>query len=323
MQFKAPELAILFTLAYTDQFDFPLTETELWHRLILLDGHNFSRPEFKKALLKLALHKDISYVHFYICLAGREAITEKRKHRAVVAAQKKNDIAHFNQVIKYIPFVQAAFITGSVAMGNADVDDDLDLLLVTKTRRLWLARLVLLGVTWAMGKKKARSTEGKHGWCLNLWLDEDHLAVEEKKRDLYQAYEVLQALPIHGTQEVITRFYSENAWTRMYLPHFEKTYKMKSLKAQVQKETSLSSSFLDWLETVAFSLQLSYMSSHRTTEKVGKGFAFFHPRPTGTLVKAGWLNSLQRKNLKELVTITSKYADKLFAQSLQNTSRAR
>ncbi len=319
MQFKPAELAILFTLAYTDQFDFPLNEVELWQRLITLDGTNFSRPEFKKALLKLALHKQVEFVKSYLCLPGRAKVAAQRNARAVIAEKKQQEITFLQKVMAHQPGVKAVFVTGSVAMNNADEDDDLDVLIVTAPNRLWLTRLGLLFTTWILRKKKARSDEGKHGWCLNLWLDEEHLGVEEKKRDLYQAYEVLQALPVYGKADVIAKFYQANAWTNEYVPHFEKTPDQAGLEdvSLKPKKISLASTFLDWLETVAYSVQLNYMSAHRTTEKVGRGYAFFHPRPTGKLVKDGWLHSLQTlKNTDGVDTIAKKYAAKLFAKPL-------
>jgi len=52
------------------------------------------------------------------------------------------------------------------------------------------------------------------------------------------------------------------------------------------------------LEAIAYKLQLAYMKSKMTRERVGKHFAFFHPRPTGEIV----LEKYQRMTRSILVT---------------------
>ncbi len=315
MIFPRVSAAILFTLAYTDQFDYPLTQAELFSRLIALDGKTVSQAQFEKEIALLQKQKAIEPHDDFLTLPGRAELIETRLRRARFSAKKWREIQLLQQMTFLLPDVLAIFVTGSLAMNNTESDDDIDLLVITKTNRLWVSRLSLLFLTWILGRKKRRFEEGKHGWCLNLWLDEDHLEVTTQKRDLYQAYEVIQATPILGDPETMNRFYSANAWVKTFLvsptpatfPHLKKLVKKEPASS------SLSSQLIDLLEKWAYSFQLQYMKSHRTTEKVGAGFAFFHPRPTATLVKDGWLKAIARsKKAVGIGTIAKHYVGKLF-----------
>lgn len=56
------------------------------------------------------------------------------------------------------------------------------------------------------------------------------------------------------------------------------------------------------LESLAFKFQYWYMKSKITRERVGKHFAFFHPRPTGKIVLQEYEQRLQGRNLLVLAT---------------------
>ncbi len=302
---------ILFTLAYTDQFDFPLTESEISSRLIALDGKSSSLIDVSKTLSQLVSQKKVGKNGQYYFLPGRDQIVALRESRQKVAEEKWQEIQVLKTFAHLLPDVLVVFVTGSLAMNNTDLDDDIDLLVVTKRHRLWLTRFQLILLSFLLGKKKRRFDEGKHGWCFNLWLDEDHLAVPELKRDLYQAYEVVQARPLFVRDQTVVSFYKKNEWLKEYLPLVKLLSSRKLLFAD--RKPAFWSALVDVLDEMAYWLQKQYMKSHQTTERVSGGFAFFHPRPTTRLVKEGWLTSIQRlKNHQELGTIAKHYAGTLF-----------
>ncbi len=59
---------------------------------------------------------------------------------------------------------------------------------------------------------------------------------------------------------------------------------------------------LTQLENLAFRLQYWYMKPKMTRERVGRHFAFFHPRPTGKIVLEEYQRRLQGSSLKVLAT---------------------
>lgn len=335
MSFSDVELSIIFTLAYSDQFSFPLTSAEIWARLIQLDQtakRGVTLRHFERALKQLLQQRVIEISNNYFFLAGRAQLTDIRGHRAEIAREKLTEVRQLQKILRFFPGIKAVFVTGSAAMENAEQDDDLDLCVIIAVNRLWLNRLLIVTLSWFLGKKKTRTDEGKHGWCFNLWLDEAHLQLPAKSRTLYQAYEVIQAKPIWGSSETIRNFYLENNWLKSYLPHFDLTEKVAnnpvpswfhSPRPRVSKTPWLAN-LLDQLNNLSYQLQILYMSRHRTSEKVAAGFAFFHPRPTANLIEVGWLEAIRRlKNQPELATIAAIYAERFFAKKTERTEKKR
>ncbi|NCN24339.1 MAG: hypothetical protein GW945_02540, partial [Candidatus Pacebacteria bacterium] len=61
--------AILLTLSYTSQFQYPLTARQLWQRLIILPGdENVDHRQFAEALLWLRDNKFILFQNGYFFL---------------------------------------------------------------------------------------------------------------------------------------------------------------------------------------------------------------------------------------------------------------
>src|SRR3989344_5441279 len=123
---------------------------------------------------------------------------------------------HIARFLSFFPTIILIAVTGSLAVDNARVDDDLDFFIITRADTLWLTRLIAIPLISIFFKRRkpfaipacrqARRHSpflpaGRHGAirdsvCLNLWLDESALAVPESKRSLYTAHEVLQAKPL-------------------------------------------------------------------------------------------------------------------------------
>jgi len=88
---------------------------------------------------------DSPYVHKnkYFVLPGREYLIEKYKQREKYSAEKIERASRVIKYLKKIPSIQAIFLTGSVAVGNAKKEADIDLMIVTKPNTLWLTRLLV------------------------------------------------------------------------------------------------------------------------------------------------------------------------------------
>lgn len=55
---------------------------------------------------------------------------------------------------------------------------------------------------------------------------------------------------------------------------------------------------MDFLDSLAFHLQYTYMKPKMTRERVGRHYAFFHPRPTGEIVLQKYQQRLQGRSLQ-------------------------
>jgi len=216
-----------------------------------------------------------------------------RKVRQEISEQRIAEAKKPVSILKIIPSVQAIFLTGSVAAGNAKANADIDLMIVTLPGTLWLTRLIIF-----MGLKLLRKL--KNPYCPNIFLDLNHLEILNK--NLYTAHEVLQAQCLYDTGGVYRRWLIENKWVREYLPFVYRRQKSK-VKGQNFKARSTKFLFFNWIfkfcllifELPIFVLQYLYMRSGMTNESVGWGFAFFHP------------NNLSEKVLKKFDRRLVKY----------------
>ncbi len=200
--------AILRTLVYADVFDYPLTSAEI-HRYLI--GLRASAAAIEDHLL----HRDghgarIGSISPFWFLAGRENLVWLRREREGHAERLWPAARHYGQCIATIPFVLMVALTGSLAMNNVgSPHDDIDLLIVTRNGRAWLARgLIVLLVRLA----RQRGI----GLCPNYILSERSLALREPS--LFAAHELAQMMPLYGSS-FYRRLLEANAWLAGYLPN--------------------------------------------------------------------------------------------------------
>jgi hypothetical protein len=195
--------AILYTLMYSDVFDFPLTAHEI-HRY--LSG---TSATYEEVLNALDTDPRISKTENYYSLIGREEIIRIRRERES-RSQKLLPIAlKYGRMIGVLPFVRMVALTGSLAVMNVSRDFDFDYMLVTQPGRLWTARafvLLLNRFTRLFG----------HTICPNLIVSSNCL--EWRHHDLYSAREFCQMIPVSG-METYNRLMKSNDWIREYLPN--------------------------------------------------------------------------------------------------------
>lgn len=200
------ESAILQTIAYADIFDFPLTVDEIHRYLSVPATHEQVAIALNEhPFLRSAL---ASHDNFY-CLAGKESIIQTRQQRTVISNKLWSSAKDYGRRIGRLPFVRMVAVTGSLAANNADPASDIDYLIVTEPKRLWLCRLfVIMMVKWAQFKG--------HTICPNYFLSENALEIQEW--NLFTAREIIQMTPIHG-QEIYGTLRDKNRWVADFLPN--------------------------------------------------------------------------------------------------------
>ncbi len=298
---------ILLGLGYTDQFWYPLRRSELRKRLPTLNGSGFvSRNTFNSALSFLKKHalvaqKD-SLFSLHSSVITPDVYVKTRRQRTAFAKKKRAELSELIAFLQKIPWITGVLITGSVAMNNATEDDDVDFLIITKPNSMWFVRPLVVVYAWAKKKRRSWKKEEKNSWCFNLWLEETCVGLPKESRSIYTAYELCQAEWVFAEPEVHRMYYSCNFWARSVLPELYKNARQKlpihSLTPmQLSKRADLRLFFMypvRWLNAILYVVQLFYMLPHKTSEKVGRGFAFFHPRDTRTQVFENWKTSLKR-----------------------------
>ena len=241
-------------LIYADIFNYPLTEEELDRWLIAK-----SKQQQKKIIKK----------NGYYCLEGREEIVGWRKKREKYSDEKMIITERVSQWLGKIPTVWAVCVTGSLAMKNCDENDDIDLMIITEPGRLWTTRLLCILLTEILGVRRRKGDkEVKNKICLNIFLDGGDLLI--KNQNLFTAHEVCQAKCLYEKNGAYESFFEENRWVRDFLPKFPPS------SLDFTRDYGEASK-IQIIEKLLKHIQLYFMKSHVTTEKITETQLFFHP----------------------------------------------
>lgn len=200
--------AILLTVLYADLFDYPLTADEIYHRLI---GVPAGPGDFQRDLISLA-GPYLSEAGGYFTWRGREVLVALRQERLAAGQLAWSWALRYARWLARIPFVRMIAVSGSLAVDNSGPEADIDLFIITERDRLWISRLGLV-----LFRVLTRRLSGRFSFaaCPNYLVSMSALEIEQQ--DLYTAHEVIQIVPLWGTQ-AYTQFLQANEWVRRFLP---------------------------------------------------------------------------------------------------------
>lgn len=211
--------ALWKAILYADIFDFPLIKEELFQ--FAAQEKVSSAEEFEKVLD--SLRTSIATNNGFYFLKGREKLVRFRLRRKE-SSKKKLDLARTLTVyMSFIPSVQFVGVTGGVAVGNAEKEDDIDFFIITSAGALWTTRLTLLTILHLLGRRRVRNARVVSDMaCLNLFLDASVLSLPKKMRSIYTAHEIVQMRPVFSRGGTYEAFLEENNWIYTYLPQAKK-----------------------------------------------------------------------------------------------------
>jgi len=265
------EKAILKTLAYRDVFDFPLTAQEI-HRFLI--GGEAPQSAVNKILDQLVGEGKIENKNEYYFLPGRQDVVGLRREREKISENKLGKTRRYADLFRPFPWVKAIFASGAAAVGNADEGSDLDVLIVTAPRRLWLSRFWIFSALKLLGVKRPYDgTSICDKVCPNILLAEtvhSEGGTLRSARNLYTAHEVVNLKPVWEKDSIHQRFLAENSWIKDLLPNVD-------LPSQPGVHEARGLFLWDPLEELFFKLQVKYMQRRKTREVTTPERIFFHP----------------------------------------------
>lgn len=247
--FSPQEFQIITTLAYSAQFEFPLTVVEIEQNLVsvqesgalvkklkishrIASFNNLKTSQLKSAEIKLILRQLLNqgivaqYQNYY-CLSANlkthkiKQLVESRLNKQKIARQLRRETKQIVSLVKKISGVLAVGLTGAVVFNNAEPDADLDMIVVVKKNRLWLTRLIVLWRSLLLGKKNLFRQGKKDHWCFNLWLAQEALALPKTKQNFYNALEASHIDWFYDPLKIRSSFYQSNRWLETYLANFK------------------------------------------------------------------------------------------------------
>jgi hypothetical protein len=191
------EDAVLETLRYFHIFRHPLYLEEI-HRYLSIDIKIVSLSVTIKEMLDAGL---LFQHHDLYMLEDDETLAQKRVTGAEKASKAIDRAKRSISIISKFPFVKGVCISGSLSKGYADERSDADFFIITSRQRLWICRSLL-----HMFKKFTYLLNRQHAFCMNYFIDESRLNIEEQ--NIYTATELATLIPVYNTEsykELINR----------------------------------------------------------------------------------------------------------------------
>lgn len=272
--------AIVATVTYSNYFNYPLTLKELHTRLIRAQC---SRTALSQTLKQQLQTNKIESSHGYYYLPGRQHIVSLRAKRAKISAPLLARAGNLANRLALIPGVLAVYLTGSLAVASASGRDDIDLMIIARSGRLWTTRLLLTLYTTLLGLRRTpHSTHNFGKLCLNLYLTPDSFSLPVSRRSLYTAYELIQAVPLYDPSGTHPHLLAANVWLKKYLPNFQLPRNKAKIESNaLEHDVGLARV----IEKICYQIQLAYMYRRITRELITPDSAFFHPRDPSPKVK--------------------------------------
>jgi len=202
--------AIYEAVQYADLFDCACTTTEIRrHTAVPLPDETV----VARALRDTPLDDLLAHQEDLVCLRGREELFAVRRRRLDGSRRLWRAARAWARFFAAAPFVRMVAVTGSLAVDNAEADDDIDLFVVTEPMRLWLCRALFFSVALT---REARGIRPR--LCPNYLVTTRALEQRPADCDYYVARELAQMIPLWGraTYESVR---ARNAWMAQFQPN--------------------------------------------------------------------------------------------------------
>ena len=201
------EQSIIKALAYFDIFNYPLTLDEIHHFL----DQTVSMDDVLLTLQQLVDDKRVFRMGSFYSLQQDLSLRARRtngNHKAGILLTTGYKVGGF---LYQFPFVRGIGISGSLSKNYADQNTDIDFFIITRANRLWLARTLM-----HLFKKLTFITGHQHLYCMNYYIDEEALCIDEQ--NIFTATELITLKPVCGNG-TMDRFYDQNNWAGNYFPN--------------------------------------------------------------------------------------------------------
>ncbi|MBI2436278.1 MAG: hypothetical protein HYV41_00825 [Candidatus Magasanikbacteria bacterium] len=232
--------SIFKTLAFFDLFEYPLTREELY-RFLWKAQKNLSPIDF---LAFVDQYDNIKYIEkkngFYF-LQGREDVLDSR-HVQTLETEKKMRIAKRGiSKLRYIPFIRSVFVCNTVAGGYPTKESDIDVCIIVRDGRLWIARF-FANLMLKILRLRTSATQERDKICLSFFISEKRLNLFDLRiadQDIYLAYWLTQLVPVYDPENLHESIMRANNWVKEVLPYAFQAYDLIDRWKVVDSKISL------------------------------------------------------------------------------------
>ena len=248
----AEESGILRMLAYFDIFQYPLTKKEISQFL----PEFFSEAKLEPVLQSMVTDKTIFLHNGFYSLHNNPLFAYRRKEGNTRARKLIPNAYAIGRFLHRFPFVRAVAVSGSLSKDFADEKADIDFFIITKANRLWIARTMM-----HLFKKLTFITGHQHYFCMNYFIDEEALLIQEK--NIFTAIEIGTLLPVSGFG-MLESFFEVNKWA---FDFFNGPGKLHNCNGDKKDVNSWYKRFSEWIFTNGFGDRLDEWLMGVTTRR--------------------------------------------------------
>jgi predicted nucleotidyltransferase len=245
--------AIVNVLHYFDVFHFPLRFEEI-HQFI---QQNCDEQQLVIALNDLVSQQEIYQLNDCYSLHNNQELVARKNVGFQLAQQKIYRAKKIGKFIQCFPFVRMVAISGSLSKGYADQHSDIDFFIVTNATNLWTSRTLL-----HVFKKLTFLVGQQHSFCMNYFIAESHLSIEEQ--NYFTAIELATLIPVTHS-ELGAKLVVTNEWITEFLPNHNRPTTQK-----IEAKTNI---FKRIIEFVLGSKKLNHFFMELTNKKWRKKWA--------------------------------------------------
>ena len=200
--------SILLTLAYGMVFNYPLSKTQCYNRLIKTKC-SFKDFEYN---LKLLESKYIKIINNIIIFNGNIDLIKTRQNRFKLSQIYWKKVYKYAGFLYLLPFVELVCVSGSIAHNNPvsanKVPADIDFFLVVKKDRVFFVKVLVASLI------KLINFFLEYKICANYIVDDYHIS----SQNIYTATEVVSCKPIYNYNNY-KKFINANLWVKSLFPN--------------------------------------------------------------------------------------------------------
>ena len=268
--------SVLATLTYTDIVDYPLTAGEVWRFLYRPEG-TVSQEDVNDALVELMGQGKVDREGDWYMLNGRRSIAATRKERTELSKKKWRRAKSAAEFLRLVPFVRGVFVCNSVAIDNGKKESDVDIVVIIKAGRMFLARFAVTAIVQLLGYRR-HGTKIADRVCLSFYVTDDAIdfsSLRLQPEDPQLAFWVATFVPLINRGDTFQHVREANPWVLEYFPNAFSTNPRNEQLAEDQLlnsvrlffENAFMGSIGEPLEQSARSMQMKRMQRNKQSRQ--------------------------------------------------------
>lgn len=225
------EKSILSTIVYYDNLGQPLTGFEIYKYLIKPKNHSHLTDvldtgyEFLETFNCLresqSLKEFVQFKNGLYFLKGKDNLIRRRMTKNRIAIKKWKRVKRVVKILGTIPFVEMVAVSGSLATNNTRKKSDIDLLIIAKSGRIWLARVLVTLFIQIIGARRSKKVTADR-FCLNHYIADELPHIPFHSLYNAQSYTRLVLVYQKDKKNIFMKFQESNSWLKEYLFNYRR-----------------------------------------------------------------------------------------------------